>query len=141
MKPPSHSWLGYGVAVVTTIMAAVIAWLSASFFASVPTTIFVVPVVLAAYLGGLGPGLLAAAARITGFASADEMRATPAAEIAHRFEMLNEAGQPFPSDQLPGCRALLGEPSPSVLLRYRPAGGGDEHWVVVKATAVYDQDG
>ena len=82
-----------------------------------------------------------AAARLTGYASVAEfLDADPADRVGH-WEMLTEEGQPFPVDDLPGRRALLGEPEAEAVLRVRDLRTGTEFWSLVKATATFDEEG
>lgn len=80
-------------------------------------------------------------ARSLGFSSAHAMLETPVQEVIQKYEMLDEAGQPLSSDQLPGRRALKGEQSPATVVRYRVAATGEEFWASVKATPVMDDQG
>lgn len=82
-----------------------------------------------------------AAARITGFESVDEMLATPRHEILGRFEMLDEDGQPFPADRLPGRLALQGQRPAPALMRYHSTETGEERWVTVSAQPLLSEDG
>src|SRR5438067_692675 len=49
-----------------------------------------------------------AAARITGFASAEEFLATPVEQVMSRFEVFGEDGAPLTVADLPGRHALAG---------------------------------
>ncbi|MBI5669294.1 MAG: PAS domain S-box protein [Chloroflexi bacterium] len=82
-----------------------------------------------------------AAARILGFPSAEALTNTPVEEIVSHYEMLTEHGQPFPLQDLPGRRALLGLDSPDQLIRFRIRQTGEEQWAIVKARPVHNQDG
>jgi PAS domain S-box-containing protein len=82
-----------------------------------------------------------AAARGLGFASAAELLATPLPEIMTRFAVLAEDGSPFPLDQLPGRRALRGEPEQAVTIRFRIHDTGEERWSVVRSSPVFDATG
>jgi PAS domain S-box-containing protein len=82
-----------------------------------------------------------AAAQLTGYASVAEfLEADPADRVGH-WEMLTEEGEPFPVDELPGRRALLGEPEAEAVLRVRDHRSGTEFWSLVKATATFDDEG
>ena len=77
-----------------------------------------------------------------GFDSIEELLATPAVDIAARFEYSDEDGNPLPLESLPGRKALAGDPAPEpVLTRFRLKSGGPERWVRVKALPVFDEDG
>jgi signal transduction histidine kinase/ActR/RegA family two-component response regulator len=82
-----------------------------------------------------------AAARICGFNSADELMNTPQAEVVARFELLDDEGQPFNVDDLPGHRVLAGERSSSAVLHVRERGSRREWWSLVRASAVVAMDG
>jgi PAS domain S-box-containing protein len=82
------------------------------------------------------------AARALGAASVDELMETPLAEIQERFEVMDEAGRPFPENQLPGRLALSGEESPpSVTLRFRIRATGEERWSIASARPLRNGDG
>jgi PAS domain S-box-containing protein len=81
-----------------------------------------------------------AAARMTGFESAAEMLAADPDETLARFDILDPDGRPVAPGQLPGRRALRGEPSERTL-RYRIRSTGEERWSVVRANPVRDLDG
>lgn len=82
-----------------------------------------------------------AAARLLGFETADQLLAATTGEIMSRFEVVDAAGKPVPSSELPGRRALAGEDPPEMLLRYRVLATGAEKLSSVKATAVTDGAG
>jgi PAS domain S-box-containing protein len=82
-----------------------------------------------------------AAARLSGYGSVDDfMAADPRERLAH-WEMLNEDGEPFPIDELPGRRVLGGVPEAEAVLRVRDRRDGHEFWSLVKATATFDAKG
>jgi PAS domain S-box-containing protein len=82
-----------------------------------------------------------AAARMSGYGSVDEfLAADPRERLAH-WLMLNEDGEPFPVDELPGRRVLAGEPEAEAVLRVRNRRDGHEFWSLVKATATFDTHG
>jgi PAS domain S-box-containing protein len=82
-----------------------------------------------------------AAARLVGFATADEMVSTPPAEIMSAFDVFDENGEPFPMERLPGRLALHGEEAPRTVMKFRVRATGEERWSIVKATPVLDDDG
>lgn len=82
-----------------------------------------------------------AAAAATGFASARELLATPAAEIMRAFELFDESGRPLPLSELPGRRALVGSHEEERLLRFRFKANGEERWSIVRASPVLDPNG
>jgi PAS domain S-box-containing protein len=82
-----------------------------------------------------------AAVDLLGFESREGLLSAPVAEIMGRFEVLDEEGQHFELDQLPGRRALAcGEPG-EVVVRFRERGSGEERWSAVKAAPIRDGDG
>lgn len=81
------------------------------------------------------------AARMTGFATVEELLAAPTREILGRYEMFDDSGNPFPLDRLPGRAAIQGRPGPETLLRFRVVATGEERWSLVSATPVLDLHG
>ncbi|HLM48899.1 MAG TPA: SpoIIE family protein phosphatase [Solirubrobacteraceae bacterium] len=75
------------------------------------------------------------AVRTLGFDSAEELLATPTDQVLERFEVLDEHGEPFPLERLPGRLALAGHDA-QALVRYRVRATGVERWTVVKARPV-----
>jgi PAS domain S-box-containing protein len=82
-----------------------------------------------------------AAAQALGFAGAAELLAAPVAEILGQFTLFDEDGQPFPVENLPGRRALQGEPESAVTLRFRNTVTGEERWSIVRSSPVTDTTG
>jgi PAS domain S-box-containing protein len=83
----------------------------------------------------------AAAARALGFAGAAELLAAPVAEVVGRFALFDEDGKPFPVENLPGRRALQGEPESAVTLRFRIQETGEERWSTIRSSPVTDAAG
>src|SRR5215213_6654583 len=83
----------------------------------------------------------AAAAQNLGFASAAELLAAPIAEVVGRFALFDEEGQPFSVENLPGRRALQGEPESTVTVRFRIHETGEERWSIVRSSPVTDAAG
>jgi PAS domain S-box-containing protein len=81
-----------------------------------------------------------AAARRLGFATVDELLATPSPDVVGAYELLDEDGRPISADELPGRRALTGEGG-SRVLRYRVRTTGEERWSIVRANPVPGPDG
>ena len=81
------------------------------------------------------------AAQLSGYPTVQAFVNAPLGEIAQKFELRDEAGQPFPVNQLPGRLALQGQASDDVILRFRPVAGGEERWSVVSATPIFDEQG
>ena len=82
-----------------------------------------------------------AAARMIDYPSAEALLEAPPSEIMQKFEIYDEAGQPFPPDRLPGRLVLQGAPQASATIRYQKIATGEEHWSADKSTAVFDADG
>jgi PAS domain S-box-containing protein len=81
-----------------------------------------------------------AAARLIGFASAEEFLAAPIQDVLSRFEILDEQGRPLAYDELPGRHALLGRTAERTLC-YRLRATGEERWSIVRAEPVFGADG
>src|SRR3954453_6710052 len=108
---------------------------------------------LAAVLSHLGDGIVVhaangerlyandEAARLTGFASAEEMLGVAPDLTLARFDVFRPDGAPMSPDELPGRRALAGEEPPPALVRYRAAGGGPDRVSQVVAVPVRDAQG
>lgn len=82
-----------------------------------------------------------AAARLIGYASAEDLQRTPPSELLRAFELFDEAGNPFPVDQLPSRLALTGMHPPETLIRFREVATGEERWLLVKSAPVKDEHG
>ena len=82
-----------------------------------------------------------AAARMSGFASGQDMQRASTEEIVGRFEILDEDGRPLPIDELPGRRAFTGEREPEAVVRFRKRSGGGDRWALVRATPLFDTRG
>jgi PAS domain S-box-containing protein len=83
----------------------------------------------------------AAAVRLLGFASAEEMLAASPADLVSRFDYSDEDGAPLSLARLPGRRALAGERPPPLTVRYRSRESAEERWSRVQSTPVFDDDG
>ena len=82
-----------------------------------------------------------AAARLLGYASADELLQTPLAEVMQKFQMYDEHGQPLSVEKLPNRLALAtGEPA-SAKVRFRIVATGEDHWSIVDSSPVLDAQG
>lgn len=82
-----------------------------------------------------------AAARFSGFASADEMLVADISTLIAAFEMSDEAGYPLALDDLPGRQALGGRDTPPLIVRSRIRGTDQERYSRVAARAVRGPDG
>jgi PAS domain S-box-containing protein len=82
-----------------------------------------------------------AAARMIGFTSARDLAEVSIQRVMERFELLDEAGNPFPLEGLPGRRALAGEEGAEDILRFRVLATGEERWATVKAMPIFGEQG
>ena len=82
-----------------------------------------------------------AAARLTGFSSVQEVTTSSPADLIARYEVLDEEGNPFPLDRLPGRRALAGEEGAEEVIRFRILATGEERWTIVKAMPIFGERG
>src|SRR4051794_2340423 len=82
-----------------------------------------------------------AAARYSGFPSAEALMAATTEEARGRFDIMDEGGQPIDVARFPGRRALNGEQAPEMSLRFRSRETGEERWSVVQATPIRDAQG
>ena len=82
-----------------------------------------------------------AAAELMGYESGDAIVAAAPGEMLGRFELLDEAGNPLPLEDLPGRKALKGERTAEQLVRYRVRESGEERWSIVAANPVLDDEG
>ncbi|MGH2906512.1 MAG: SpoIIE family protein phosphatase, partial [Solirubrobacterales bacterium] len=81
------------------------------------------------------------AAEMFGFESAEELIGARFKEVVDRMEIRDEFGNPFDPEQMPSRRALRGEERPEALLRYVVKATGKEWWTLVKARAIFDDEG
>lgn len=82
-----------------------------------------------------------AAARVTGYSSAQELLAASASDVLQRFRLEDEHGEPFPPERLPGRLALRGMESPETILGVQTRATGERRWSLVRATPVFDSHG
>jgi PAS domain S-box-containing protein len=82
-----------------------------------------------------------AAAQLTGFSSAQEVTNSSSADLIARYEILDEEGNPFPLDRLPGRRALAGEEEVEEIIRIRILTTGEERWIIIKAMPIFGEGG
>jgi PAS domain S-box-containing protein len=80
------------------------------------------------------------AARMSGFDSAAEMLSADPHQLATRFELLDESGQPLDRASLPGRRVLQGESPEPMLVGFRVE-DGSERWTLVHARPGVTPDG
>jgi PAS domain S-box-containing protein len=82
-----------------------------------------------------------AAARLTGFSSARGVTTPSSDDLIARYEILDEEGNPFPLDRLPGRRALAGEEGVEEVIRFRILATAEERWTIVKAMPIFGERG
>lgn len=82
-----------------------------------------------------------AAAKASGYASADGLIKAPANEVLERYELFDEYGEPFPINSLPGRLALTGMRVPEAVIRFRNKATGEDRWSNVKARPIFDDSG
>jgi PAS domain S-box-containing protein len=83
-----------------------------------------------------------AAAHMTGYPSVQDLREAQPLEPINRFRITDEQGRPFPFTQLPHRRVLAGEREAQAIIGYtQKESGSPEHWSLVKATSIYDDQG
>ena len=84
----------------------------------------------------------AAAAEMLGYASAQELVATPGEEIVAAFDTTLEDGTPLRIEEVPGRQVMSGESEPKPLVvRTVDRRTGEVSWRVTKASGVYDREG
>ena len=81
-----------------------------------------------------------AAARVTGYASANEMLGSWS-KVIERMDLFDEDGNPIDIEALPSRRASAGEEHAEAVIGFRPHATGEMRWAIVRATAVHDVDG
>jgi PAS domain S-box-containing protein len=81
------------------------------------------------------------AARMTGYASAQEYVAASPAEVFERFEILDEDGSLLPLERLPGQEAMAGRGPSERIVRFRVKETGEERWSLVAASLIADDAG
>lgn len=82
-----------------------------------------------------------AAARLMGFESAAALVNAPASERLPRIKLYDEAGRPFPLDNLPARQALRTGSEKEELIRFYMVMTGQEYWATVRGIPVFDMQG
>jgi len=82
-----------------------------------------------------------AAARMAGYSSPEGMLAAPPGEVVQQYEIMDEAGQPLPLEQLPGRLAFQGQTSPETTVCFRSRATREVRWSVVRTTPIFDESG
>jgi PAS domain S-box-containing protein len=81
----------------------------------------------------------AAAARLLGRETPEDVTAARPGELAARFVITKEDGSPVEVQDLPGRRLVAGEPAPELLTRSIDRVTGRGYWLLTKATLLKDQ--
>ncbi|HWX98192.1 MAG TPA: SpoIIE family protein phosphatase [Solirubrobacteraceae bacterium] len=76
-----------------------------------------------------------------GLSSVEELREADPRILMGGWETLGEDGSEISMEDLPSVRALRGEQPEPLMLRSVHRGTGEEQWVLLKATAIYDSSG
>jgi PAS domain S-box-containing protein len=82
-----------------------------------------------------------AALRHMGFSSLDELQSRPPGSIMGDYVVTDEDGRDITMDDIPSVRLLRGEPADPLLIRTVHRGTGQQHWNVLKASALRDDEG
>ncbi len=83
----------------------------------------------------------AAAVRLCGASSREQLLSAPPAELIDRFELVDEEGSPVPPENFPGRLLLEGKTAQPLVLHVRERSSGRESWILVQAALVRDADG
>lgn len=82
-----------------------------------------------------------AAADVLGYASPQQLLATPAREIVDRFQSYREDGSPLQLSDLPGRRVLTGQDPEPLVVRVVEKRTGQQRWRITKSSEVRDSAG
>lgn len=82
-----------------------------------------------------------AAADIMGYESAEDAVNADLSEVYQRFRMLDEHGELFPIEKLPGRQVLQGAPRATAKIRFRVLATGEERWAMVDSSPVIGVNG
>ena len=83
----------------------------------------------------------AAAARLLGLASVDELTAAAPGEVMALFDVFDEGGRRLGLADLPSAIVARGQPAEPLLVRNVVRATGQQRWLLHKATPVSDADG
>jgi PAS domain S-box-containing protein len=82
-----------------------------------------------------------AAVLLLGYPDRAALLAAPPGEVASRFDMLDEDGEPIAHERLPGRLAMSGIDPEPLTVRFRARATGETGWSRVKATPLRGPDG
>lgn len=81
-------------------------------------------------------------AQMCGFKSVTEILAIPTDEVINRYLILDEQGQNFPAEKLPGRLALKGVKNPpEAVVQIELKGTGKRSWALISAAPVFNDNG
>jgi len=83
----------------------------------------------------------AAAARLLGFDSVDELLSAPLSGVLSNFEVEDQDGRSLEPGDLPGARVMRGEHPEEQLLAFKSRTTGDVRYSLVKAAPIHDSAG
>ena len=81
------------------------------------------------------------ALRQLGFERVEELRERPEVSILDRYWLDDEHGRRLSRDDEPGIRALRGQPVEPLVARAVDRTSGQQRWVLLKTSALHDDDG
>jgi PAS domain S-box-containing protein len=81
------------------------------------------------------------AVKVLSFDSAEQLLATPVAQVTERFSLCDENGNALAQEQLPGYQALHGETAPEIIVGFDDLVTGELRWSALQATPVFDSTG
>jgi PAS domain S-box-containing protein len=81
-----------------------------------------------------------AAAEMMGLATQEELMSTPLEALLQKFNIKDDAGNPFKLEQLPSRLVFQGEPEASAVIRFNERDSSQEYWALVKSRPILDQD-
>ncbi|MEO7118856.1 MAG: ATP-binding protein [Candidatus Limnocylindrales bacterium] len=81
------------------------------------------------------------AARLFGFTSADEMIAMSPDAMQRAVDLFDDDGDPVGFDELPSRLAMRGEHGPERLVRSRIHRSGEERWLILSSTPIFEEGG
>jgi PAS domain S-box-containing protein len=81
------------------------------------------------------------AARMSGYEGPEAMMSAPLADLAARFNLFDENGEPISYERVPSRRALMGEGPGSMLAHVRDRRSGRDWWSLIHSVATADAQG
>lgn len=108
---------------------------------------------VSAIVGGIASGIIAqqpdgeivyandVAARMLDWEDAESMIGANFSDVLGRIILRNEDGEPSDASRVPSRRALRGEDNPTELFRYIIKSTGEELWMFVRSSAIFDATG